>query len=103
MRSPSEEVASHLCCPDDQESLRAVSGALSCSQCDRIFPFQEGMILELLPRAPAEPGPNAEYAAAYHSLFHQTFENQESLSLGALKSHRRGGSIASAKDRKSVV
>ena len=83
MRSPSEEVASHLCCPDDQESLRAVGGALSCSHCDRIFPFQEGMILELLPREPAEPGPNAEYAAAYHSLFHQTFENQgESIPWG---------------------
>jgi SAM-dependent methyltransferase len=77
MRSPREEIASRLCCPDDQESLRAVSGALSCSHCSRSFPFREGEILELLPSGPAEPGPNAEYAAAYHSLFHQTFESQQ--------------------------
>jgi SAM-dependent methyltransferase/uncharacterized protein YbaR (Trm112 family) len=77
MRSHREEIASHLCCPDDQESLRAVSGALVCRQCGRIFPFQEGEILELLPREPAEPGPNAEYAAAYHFLFHQTSGNQQ--------------------------
>jgi uncharacterized protein YbaR (Trm112 family) len=77
MRSHREEIASLLCCPDDQESLRAVSGALDCSHCGRIFPFQEGEILELLPREPAKPGPNAEYAAAYHFLFHQTFENQQ--------------------------
>lgn len=77
MPSPSEEIASRLCCPDDQKSLHAGSGALSCSDCGRIFPFQEGEILELLPREPAEPGPNVEYRAAYHSLFHQTFENQQ--------------------------
>src|SRR6266480_1100306 len=83
MRSPREEITSRLCCPDDQESLRAVSGALDCSRCGRVFPFQEGDILELLPREPAEPGPNAEYAAAYHFLFHQTFENrQESIPWG---------------------
>src|ERR1700674_4559041 len=77
MRASTEKVVAHLCCPDDQKSLRSGNGALVCSQCGRIYPVWEGEIIELLPKKPAEPLSNPEYAADYQREFHQIFENQE--------------------------
>jgi SAM-dependent methyltransferase len=81
MRSPREEIASLLSCPDDQESLRAVGGALSCSHCGRTFPFEEGETLELLPGKPAKPVSNPEYAADYNRRFHGKLENREDATV----------------------
>lgn len=72
-----KEIASHLCCPDDQSSLRAKGETLECSHCDRIYPVREGEILELLPSKPAGSPRNPEYAAYYHFEFYRAFEAQE--------------------------
>jgi ubiquinone/menaquinone biosynthesis C-methylase UbiE/uncharacterized protein YbaR (Trm112 family) len=77
MRASANDIASSLCCPDDKEPLNSLMGALQCSRCGRIYPVQEGDILELLPRKPAEPVSNPEYAADYNRRFHRKFENRE--------------------------
>jgi ubiquinone/menaquinone biosynthesis C-methylase UbiE len=77
MRASAEKIVASLCCPDDQKSLRLGNGALECSQCSRIYPVWEGEIIELLPRKPAEPRSNPEYAADYQRQFHKNFENRQ--------------------------
>jgi ubiquinone/menaquinone biosynthesis C-methylase UbiE len=77
MRISTEELASSLCCPDDQEALRAGSGALECNKCGRVYSAREGEILELLPKKPAEAQANRQYAADYLRQFHRNFEDRE--------------------------
>jgi SAM-dependent methyltransferase/uncharacterized protein YbaR (Trm112 family) len=77
MRFSTEEIASRLCCPDDQKALRSRNEALECRECGRIYPVQGGQILELLPTKPAAPWSNAEYAAEYDRQFQNTFETEE--------------------------
>jgi ubiquinone/menaquinone biosynthesis C-methylase UbiE len=77
MHASTEKIVSHLCCPDDQKSLRSGDEGLECRQCGRTFPVWKGEIIELLPKKPAEPRSNPEYAADYQRQFHQKFENQE--------------------------
>jgi SAM-dependent methyltransferase len=77
MRASTEKIVASLCCPDDQKSLRSGNGALECSQCGRVYPVWEGEIIELLPKNPAEPPSNPEYAADYQRQFHHNFENRD--------------------------
>src|SRR5215469_4320502 len=72
-----KEIASLLCCPDDERSLRLKDETLECSHCHRVYPVREGEILELLPSKPAGSPRNPVYAAEYHFEFYRTFEAQE--------------------------
>ena len=76
MPSNLEQIACYLCCPDDQARLHVESAALKCTQCGRVYPVRRGEIVELLPRAPAGPSGNQEYALEYDRLFHQAFETR---------------------------
>jgi ubiquinone/menaquinone biosynthesis C-methylase UbiE len=77
MHASTDKLVANLSCPDDQKSLRSGNGALECGHCGRIYPVREGEIIELLPKQPAEPRANPEYAADYQRQFHQNIKNQE--------------------------
>src|ERR1700747_2378509 len=72
-----EEIASRLCCPDDQRSLRPNEGIFECPHCGRVYRVWEEEILELLPSQPAGSPSNPEYAADYHCEFGRTFQTRE--------------------------
>jgi SAM-dependent methyltransferase len=87
MQSSFEEIAGYLSCPDDQGSLDEDTESLKCSRCGRVYPFTRGEIVELLPREPAAPVANREYALEYDRLFHRAFETGEaSRAWGARES-----------------
>ena len=77
MRFSTEEIASRLCCPDDQRSLRSKDASFECRHCGRIYRAWEGEILELLPSKPVASLSNPKYTADYHLEFHRTFEARE--------------------------
>jgi SAM-dependent methyltransferase len=77
MRDSIEKLVANLCCPDDQKSLRLRNKVVECCGCGRIYPIWDGEIIELLPKKPAEPQSNPEYAVDYQRKFHQNFENRE--------------------------
>ena len=80
-----EEIASLLCCPDDQRSLESKGGTLRCCHCGRVYPVREGGILDLLPRKPAGSPANPEYAAYYHFEFYRAFEAREGANPWGLR------------------
>ena len=88
MHSSTKEIASLLCCPDDQRSLRAKDEALECCHCGRVYPVRDGEILELLPSNPAGSPRNPEYAADYHFNFCRSFEAREGVIPWGLREAR---------------
>jgi hypothetical protein len=88
MWASAKDIASSLCCPDDQGPLRPGNGALECSICGRVYPVREGEVIELLPAKPAETWSNPEYAANYSRLFHKDFEDREEAVAWALHETR---------------
>lgn len=87
MRSSLEEIARYLSCPDDKGSLDGETGTLKCSWCGRVYPVIDGEVVELLPREPAVPVANQEYALEYDCQFHRAFETgEESMAWGARES-----------------
>jgi SAM-dependent methyltransferase len=104
MRASAEELASSLCCPDDQETLRAGSGALECNRCGRIYPAREGEILELLPKKPAEAQSNRQYAADYLRQFHRNFEDrEEAVAWGLAEARSRSWKLHRERQAQTVL
>lgn len=100
MPSRLEEIAHYLCCPDDQGSFSGEAGGLKCSRCGRVYRSTEEGIVELLPREPAVPVTNREYALAYDRQFHRAFETgeasmawgaRETISRAAIRKRERQG------------
>jgi SAM-dependent methyltransferase len=78
-----DQIAPYLACPDDKTSLDCRTEGLACCQCGRIYPVVGGEVVELLPRAPAVPTTNREYALEYDRQFHRAFETgDESMAWG---------------------
>jgi SAM-dependent methyltransferase len=69
-----ESVVGYLCCPEDKSVLTRGGGGMACTGCGRIYRVTEEGILDLLPREPAVPPANQEYARQYLRLFHRTLE-----------------------------
>ena len=83
MRSSLDQIVRYLCCPDDKSPLDSRTDTLTCSQCGRSYPLLGDGIASLLPREPAVPAANQEYALAYKQQFHRAFETgDESMAWG---------------------
>jgi SAM-dependent methyltransferase len=104
MRFSLEKIACYLSCPDDQAPLHVEPAALQCTQCGRVYPVREGEIVELLPRAPARPSCNQEYALEYDRLFHQAFEtHRDEMAWGARNSRVPSGIRKRERQRRVVL
>jgi SAM-dependent methyltransferase/uncharacterized protein YbaR (Trm112 family) len=104
VRANTEELASILCCPDDQEPLRAGSGALECHQCGRVYSAKKGEILELLPKKPAEGQLSRQYAADYLRQFHRTFEDREEVvAWGLVEARSRSWKLHRKRQSQTVL
>ena len=81
-----EEVATLLCCPDDEGALSLTYGGLRCDTCERHFPVHGGNLVEMLPKTPWEltPSVSSEYQESYAKAFHQKYyDDPRSLAWAA--------------------
>src|SRR5205807_9449429 len=85
MRSSLDQIVRYLCCPDDKSPLDSRTDTLTCSQCGRSYPLLGDGIASLLPREPAVPAANQEYALAYKQQFHRAFETGDEPMAGGIR------------------
>ena len=69
-----ENIIGYLSCPDDKGSLTCHATGMACSKCGRAFRVTDDGILDLLPREPAVPPANQEYALEYKRQFDRALE-----------------------------
>jgi SAM-dependent methyltransferase len=69
-----ENVIEYLSCPDDKGSLTCSGTAMACTRCGRAYRVTDEGILDLLPREPAVPHANQQYAQEYQRQFHRPLE-----------------------------
>ena len=64
-----EDVIQYLSCPDDKGSLTCSGTVIACTRCGRAYRVTDERILDLLPREPAVPPANQQYAQEYKRQF----------------------------------
>jgi ubiquinone/menaquinone biosynthesis C-methylase UbiE/uncharacterized protein YbaR (Trm112 family) len=73
-----ENVIEYLSCPNDKGALACRGTVMACTRCGGAYRVTDEGILDLLPREPAVPPANQQYAQEYKRQFQRPLENGDS-------------------------
>jgi SAM-dependent methyltransferase len=88
------EIASLLCCPDDEEPMEASGKGLRCARCQRFYPLLSPNILQLLPSRPINFPERCELAL-YREGCHREFSK-----ISQIRSDAQAWGAPEARSRK---